>query len=140
MKTLIAFLSLFGSIICSAQHHHATENTPKKWDVKPIFNQAFTDSSFAGKEIQVALFTVPAGAIDTVSHIHDCHLIGYVLEGELITKLKNKPPQHLKKGDIFYEFPNEVHESLQNLNKERDARILLYYLFNNGAILYKKLL
>ena len=140
MKTLIAFFSLFVSIICSAQHDHATENTSKRWDVKPIFNQVFTDSSFAGKAIRVALFTVPAGAIDTVSHIHDCHLIGYILEGELITKLKNKPPQHLKKGDVFYEFPNEVHESLQNLNKDKDAKILLYYLFNNGATLYKKLL
>jgi len=136
----IAFFSLFVSLICSAQHDHETENTSKKWDVKPIFNQTFTDSSFAGKEIRVALFTVPAGAIDTVSHIHDCHLIGYILEGEIITKLKNKQPQHLKKGDIFYEFPSEIHEYLQNLNKDKDAKILLYYLFNNGAILYKKLL
>jgi len=73
MKSLIAFCGLFASIISSAQHDHATKDTSKKWEVKPIFNQAFTDSSFAGKEIRVSLFTVPAGAIDTVSHIHDCH-------------------------------------------------------------------
>ena len=139
MKTLIIFFGLSVSTICAAQHDHATENTSKKWDVNPIFNRAFTDSSFAGKEIRVALFIVPAGAIDTVKHIHDCHLIGYVLEGELITKLKNKLPQRLKKGDIFYEFPNEVHESLQNLNKNKDAKILLYYLFTKGATLYKKI-
>lgn len=139
MKTLIVCLSLLMSIICSAQHEHATENTSKKWEVKPIFHQAFTDSSFAGKEIQVALFIVPAGGIDTVAHIHDCELIGYILEGEVITKLKNKQPHHLKKGDIFYQFPREVHESLQNPNKEKEAKILLYYLFNNGATLYKKL-
>ena len=122
MKTLISFFSLFVSIICSAQHDHAIKDTSKKWEAKPLFNQAFTDSSFAGKEIRVALFTVPAGAIDTVSHIHDCHLIGYILEGEIITKLKNKQPQHLKKSDIFYEFPNEVHESLQNLNKDKEIK------------------
>jgi quercetin dioxygenase-like cupin family protein len=139
MKTLMVFLSLFVSIICSAQHEHSTSNNSKKWNVRPIFNQAFSDSSFAGKEIQVAVFTVPAGAIDTLKHIHDCHLVGYILEGEVVTKLKNKPPQHLKKGDTFYEFPNEVHESLQNVNKNKDAKILLYYLFNRGATLYKKI-
>lgn len=138
MKASISFLALFVSIICSGQHHVA-ETASKKWEVKPIFAQAFTDSSFAAKEVRVAIFTVPAGAIDTVHHIHDCHLIGYIVEGEVITKLKNKPPQHLKAGDAFYEFPNEVHESLQNLNSERDAKILLYYLFDSGATLYKKL-
>jgi quercetin dioxygenase-like cupin family protein len=138
MKAPISFLGLFVSIICSGQHH-AAETASKKWEVKPIFVQAFTDSSFAGKEVRVAIFTVPAGAIDTVRHIHDCHLIGYIVEGEVITKLKNKPPQHLKAGDAFYEFPNEVHESLQNLNSESDAKILLYYLFDSGATLYKKL-
>lgn len=137
MKTVITFLSLFASIICFAQHEHASEDT-KKWEHKPIFHQAFTDSSFAGKEIQVVLFTVPAGKVDPVAHNHDCQLIGYILEGEVITKLKNKPPQHLKKGDVFYEFPNEVHESLQNPNKKTDAKILLYYLFEKGAVLYKK--
>jgi quercetin dioxygenase-like cupin family protein len=139
MKTLIVCLSLSMSIICSAQHEHATGNTPKKLEVRPIFHQAFTDSSFAGKEIQVSVFIVPAGAIDTVAHIHECELIGYILEGEVITKLKNKQPQHLKKGDIFYEFLREVHESLQNPNHEKEAKILLYYLFNSGATLYKKL-
>ena len=139
MKTLTAIFSLFVSIICCAQHDHVAESPSKKWDNKTIFNKVFTDSSFAGKEIKVGLFTVPAGAIDTVTHIHDCHLIGYILEGEVITKLRNKQPRHLKKGDIFYEFPNEVHESLQNLNKDKDAKILLYYVFTNGATLYKRL-
>lgn len=139
MKTFITSLSLIVSIVCSAQHDHATENISKKWGFKTIFNQVFTDSSFAGKEMQVVLLTVPAGANDTVTHRHACHLIGYVLEGELITKMKDKPAQLLKKGDSFYEFPNEVHESLRNLNKAQDAKILLYYLFIKGATLYKKL-
>jgi quercetin dioxygenase-like cupin family protein len=139
MKTLITFSGILISAVCCAQHDHATPNVSKSWDFKPIFNQAFTDSSFAGKELKVSFVTIPAGTNDTVTHIHDCHLIGYVLEGEIVTKLRNKPGQHLKKGDIFYEFPKEVHESLQNLSKDQDAKILLYYLSNKGATLYKKL-
>jgi quercetin dioxygenase-like cupin family protein len=139
MKAPIVCLGLLASIICSAQHEHAAEKTFKKLEVKPIFHQAFTDINFAGKEVQVALFIVPAGVVDTVAHIHDCELIGYILEGEVISKMKNKQPRHLKKGDVFYEFPNEVHESLQNPDNEKEAKILLYYLFNKGATLYKKL-
>lgn len=139
MKSLCVILSLFVSTVCIAQHDHAPERSAGKWEHKPIFRQAFADSSFVGKEIQVAQFTVPAGAIDPVTHVHDCELVGYILEGEVITKLKNKPAQHLKKGDVFYEFPNEVHESIQNPDSKTDAKILLYYLFNTGAVLYKKL-
>lgn len=106
---------------------------------KVIFHQAFTDSSFNGKEVQMVHFTVPAGAIDTVVHVHDCQLIGYILEGQVITKLKNKPEQYLKKGDVFYEFPNEVHELLRNPDQIAEAKILLYYLYTKNAILYKKL-
>lgn len=138
MKSSLAILSLFASSLCLGQHEHASETVAKKSEHIAIFDQAFTDSSFVGKEIKVALFTVPAGAIDLTKHVHDCQLIGYILEGEVITKLKDKVPQHLKKGDVFYEFPNEVHESLQNPNEKMEAKILLYYLFNAGAVLYKK--
>ena len=102
MKMLYAILSLFVSTFCLAQHEHQPEKSTGKWEHKPIFRQSFTDSSFVGKEIQVTQFTVPAGAIDPVAHVHDCELVGYILEGEVITKLKNKPAQHLKKGDVFY--------------------------------------
>lgn len=138
MKSSLAILSLFVSSICLGQHEHASQTITKKSEHIDIFDQAFTDSSFVGKEIKVALFTVPAGAVDLTKHVHDCQLVGYILEGEVITKLKDKAPQHLKKGDVFYEFPNEVHESLQNPNEKMEAKILLYYLFNTGAVLYKK--
>ncbi len=75
----------------------------------------------------------------TTKHVHDCPPIGYVLEGQIITKLKNKPEQHLKKGDVFYEFPNEVDEMLWNPDPTIGAKILLYYLYNKSATLYKKL-
>ena len=139
MKLLCLILILFVSTLCVAQHDHQPEKSTGKWEHKPIFRQSFKDSSFVGKEIQVVQFTVPAGAVDPIAHVHDCELVGYILEGEVITKLRNKPAQHLKKGDVFYEFPNEVHESIENPDPKMDAKILLYYLFDSGAVLYKKL-
>jgi quercetin dioxygenase-like cupin family protein len=139
MKIPIASFAMAVSMICTAQHEHKTAESAGKWEFTPVFNHAFTDSGFAGKDVQLAIFTVPAGALDTVAHTHDCELIGYILEGEVITKMKNKSPMHLKTGDVFYEYPNEVHESLENALKDTDAKILLYYLYNKGATLYKKL-
>lgn len=139
MKKLILLCCLVNSFATFAQHEHESKTVAKKWSHVPIFKESFTDSSFANKEVQVVNFIVPAGAIDNVAHQHNCHLVGYIVEGTVITKLKGKPAQTLNKGDVFYEFPNEIHESLQNPDKEHDAKILLYYLYNKGANLYKKL-
>jgi quercetin dioxygenase-like cupin family protein len=138
MKKLFLLSCLFINFICFAQHAHESKTATKEWSHIPVFTQSFTDSSFAGKEVQLVNFTIPAGAIDSIAHQHNCHLIGYILEGQVITKLKDKPAQHLKKGNVFYEFPNEIHESIQNPDKKKEAIILLYYLFDKGASLYKK--
>lgn len=139
MNTILPALFLFSFQLVFAQHDHESKSASKKWEHLQLFHQVFLDSSFTGKEIQLVHFIVPAGARDTVVHLHDCQLIGYILEGQVITKLKNKPEQHLKKGDIFYEIPNEVLEMLRNPDQNNDAKILLYYLYNKGANLYKKL-
>jgi quercetin dioxygenase-like cupin family protein len=80
---------------------------------------------------------IPPGSTDSVQHQHTAHLVGYVLEGEIITKMKNKSPQKISMGQSFYEFPDEVHEYIKNNSLQRQARILLYYLYNKKAVLYK---
>lgn len=56
MKSSITILSLFVSSLCLGQHGHTSETITKKSEHVSIFDQAFTDRSFAGKEIKVALF------------------------------------------------------------------------------------
>lgn len=82
-------------------------------------------------------FTVPTD--DPVAHVHDCELVGYILEGEVITKLKNKPAQHLKKGDVFMNFQLRF----TNRFKIRTARLTQRFYCITCLILercfYKKL-
>ena len=102
MKLFSLTLCLFISTCCLAQHNHVPERSAGNWEHKPIFRKAFTDSSFVGKEIQVAQFTAPAGAIDPVTHVHNCELVGYILEGGVITKLKDKPgPASEERGCVL---------------------------------------
>lgn len=72
-------------------------------------------------------------------HSNAAHLVGYTLEGEVITKMKDKPAQTFKAGDAFYEYPDEVHEYLKNTSKTHQAVILLYYQHKKDATLYMPL-
>ena len=131
---------LFFILACGfskAQHDHKVpDNT--SWEHTPLFKKTFTDTGYIGKEVSVAQFIVPPGARDTIVHQHDCQLIGYIAEGTVITKMKNKAPVQLTQGQLFYEYPNEVHESLINPDNQKRAVIILYYLYQTGAVLYKK--
>ena len=124
------------SISLKAQHNHLPAKKTE-FEHTMLFQKAFSDPGYTGKEVMVAQLLVPARAKDTIAHHHDCQLIGYIAEGEVITKMKDKDPIHLTKGQVFYEYPNEIHESLINPNKKKKALIILYYLYNTGANLYK---
>ena len=138
MKYLFVLFFLVSRGFSIAQHDHTIPDTAR-WEHIPVFKKSFTDSGYIGKEVSVARFIVPPGARDTIVHQHDCQLIGYIAEGAVITKMKNKEPIHLTQGQVFYEYPNEVHESLINPDKQKRAVIILYYLYHTGAVLYKKM-
>ena len=82
--------------------------------------------------------TLPPGSIDTIKHQHLAHLTGFVLEGKVISKMKDKPAQIFVTGQAFYEYPGQVHEYLKNSSPDKPAKILLYYLYKKEADLYRK--
>ena len=137
MKVSIIYI-LFLSVLTSCQPK-GDKDTDKvrheKWLNTTLFHQALSDSGLVNKEVSLVKLIIPAGGTDTIPHAHACELIGYVLEGEVITKMKDIPAKRLQDGDVFYEYPNQVHESIQNPGN-KPASLLLYYLYTNGAALY----
>lgn len=128
--------------ISVAQHDHASTPAPDraaKWTHRLVLDQSLQSTSPDLEQIKVDEMTIPAGAEDTVTHRHTAHLVGYVLEGEVITKMKDKPAQTFKAGQAFYEYPDEVHEFLKNTSKTNRAVILLYYQHKKDAVLYTPL-
>jgi quercetin dioxygenase-like cupin family protein len=130
---ILAFV-LIGHICFSQDDHSTNHGSQMRQDL--LFTKTFDDSSFLGKEIKVQRLIIPAGVKDTIPHRHDAHLIGFILEGKAVSKMKDKEPWHLSQGQIFYEYPNELHEYIYNPDKKRQLVILLYYLYNKGAKLY----
>ena len=125
--------------MAAQDHNHTTTATPDratKWTHRLVLDQALQSTSADLEQIKVDEMTIPAGGEDTVTHRHTAHLVGYVLEGEVITKMKDKPAQTFKTGQAFYEYPDEIHEFLKNTSKTSRAVILLYYQHKKDAVLY----
>lgn len=137
MRYIFLIICFLGFLTCAAQHH-TEKNTPKKFEEKLLLKQTFSDSSFAGKEVRIETLTIPPASKDFAPHRHNCHLLGYILNGNIVTKMKDKEALHLSQGQTFYEYPNELHEYIYNPNEKEKAVILLYYLYDKGASLYSK--
>jgi drug/metabolite transporter (DMT)-like permease/quercetin dioxygenase-like cupin family protein len=140
LKAVTALLLCLFFVTTRSQTHEQ-KNLQKKsaaWKHRLILIQALKDSSNNDEEIKLDEMIIPPGGSDTISHQHTAHLTGYLLEGEVITKMRKKPPQTIKTGQAFYEFPDEVHEYIKNTSLHKQARVLLYYLYKKNAALYKK--
>lgn len=83
----------------------ADDSTPR---AKRAIIDRHDQSEVSGKEIILGTAQLPAGA--TIGwHTHDGDEIGYVLQGDLILKIRGKPDRVLKAGDHFFNTRGAVH-------------------------------
>jgi quercetin dioxygenase-like cupin family protein len=99
-------------------------------DVKQLF--AIDLADYPGKEGLMLEVSYPPGARDMV-HRHNAHAFVYVLEGEIIMQLKDKPAVTLKAGQTFYEGPTDVHAVGRNASNTEPARFVVVLLKAKGA-------
>lgn len=123
-------------MFCSFQYANAQLASDKQWQTKVLFKQLLSDTGLVNKSVQVVHLQIPSGGVDTMPHKHPCELIGFVLEGEIETKMQGLPAQRYKKGDVFYEYPGQVHEFIKNVITTDPAKLILFYVFTTGTKLY----
>jgi quercetin dioxygenase-like cupin family protein len=99
-------------------------------DVKDLF--AIDLADYAGKEGRMIEVSYPPGAQDVV-HRHDAHAFVYVLEGQIVMRLKGQPAVTLKAGQTFYEGPSDVHVVGRNASNTEPARFVVVLLKAKGA-------
>ena len=85
-----------------------------------------------GKEGLMITVDFAPGAEDPV-HRHDAHAFVYVLEGTITMQLKGAPAVTLKRGQVFYEGPDDVHLVGKNASDTEPAKILVVLVKNKGA-------
>lgn len=137
-KSLLAVLLASAITTAYSQHHQAKKNataeTPIKFDF--VLSQALSDPELKDYKMESTVMTLAPGAVDTVSHRHDCELFGYVMEGNIQIALVTKEPITFSTGQMFYEKRNILHTLAKNPNQEKTARILLIFIIKNGRVGY----
>jgi quercetin dioxygenase-like cupin family protein len=71
--------------------------------------------------------TYPPGG-SSPPHSHPCAVIGYVIEGALLTAVESGPGAVVRAGESFYEEPNSVHRVSANASGREPVRFLAYFI------------
>lgn len=138
MNSCMAFLTalFFFGLPTSAFSQHSHE--PKGQSPTPpltfnhVLSQPLADSALTDYKMESSVMTVAPGAVDTVSHRHDCELFGYVLEGQVQVALVTKEPKTFSAGQMFYERRNILHTVTKNPDPKKAAKVLLIFIIKNG--------
>ena len=98
--------------------------------VKELFVKPLAD--FPGKEALMLEVNYPPGGMDEI-HRHDAHAFVYVLEGAIRMQVKGQPEKTLKKGETYYEGPDDIHLVGRNASATEPARFVVVLIKNQGA-------
>jgi quercetin dioxygenase-like cupin family protein len=132
-KSLIVVLFFIQFSAAYSQHHKAEENTTASpLSFSHVMSQALSDSALTSYKMVSSVMTIRPGAVDTVSHRHDCELFGYVLEGDVQVALVTKEPKTFSAGQMFYEKRNILHTITRNPSSQTPARVLLIFIIKDG--------
>lgn len=73
---------------------------------------------------------LPGGA--SLPHRHDAQVFVYVLEGAMTMQVDGGAPVTLRRGQTFYEGPNDVHRLSANASQTEPAKILVFVVKTKG--------
>ena len=127
---LIAFISMISGL-AFGQHQGGQHQEGHNQALAPelLFQKTLDIPGLENKEVRMAIVTYQPGEISP-AHRHPVALFIYVLEGEIETTYEGKVTK-LKKGDVFYEHPDGLHNGTKNLTK-KPAKLLIYFLGDPG--------
>lgn len=74
--------------------------------------------------VMITVEYLPGGA--SLPHRHDAQVFVFVLEGALRMQVRGAPVLTLRKGQTFYEGPEDIHEVSANASLTEPARILVF--------------
>ena len=85
-----------------------------------------------GKEGLIERVVLSPGEI-VPPHRHNADVFAYVLEGSVITQVKDANPQTVHAGEVFYESPTDVHIGSRNASTTQPETLLVFIVKKAGA-------
>jgi quercetin dioxygenase-like cupin family protein len=99
----------------------------------PTVTPLMTRELAAAPDKEALMITVtyaPGGA--SLPHRHDAQVFVYVLEGAMTMQVDGGAPVTLKRGQVFYEGPDDVHRISANASRTAPAKILVLMIKDKG--------
>lgn len=85
-----------------------------------------------GKEGLIERVVLSPGEV-VPPHRHNADVFAYVLEGSVITQVKDGNPHTVHAGEVFYESPTDVHIGSRNASTTQPATLLVFFVKKKGA-------
>ncbi|MGH9162507.1 MAG: cupin domain-containing protein [Vicinamibacteraceae bacterium] len=99
-------------------------------NVTPLLTKPL--AGIEGKEAMMLTVEYAPGA-SSAPHRHNANTFVYVLEGAIVMQVAGGEPVTLTKGHTFYESPSDIHSVSRNASKTERARILVFFVKDEGA-------
>ncbi len=138
MKTRIVILGLSLALATITQHSNAEEGPAHPSHLgansRIAFSQTMPQLDGSHLRITAVVVTYAPGNF-SAPHSHPCPVVGYVIHGAVLMKVKGGPEAVYKSGESFYEAPNNIHLVSANASLTEPATFLAYFLCDRSSAL-----
>ena len=131
-KFIFSFSVLFTAFAFStkAQHPEHADMKVQAYPPKVLFTKQLP-ASLKKDEVQVVLVTLAPGEVAN-AHRHPMATFGFVLEGSIESTFEGV--KHIyKQGEVFWEEPGGLHNQTRNLNKTKEAKLVVFFVGATGS-------
>jgi quercetin dioxygenase-like cupin family protein len=125
-KTLVVLLLMFSNAFVFASRSTYAQVAKET----PLITKELPD--LPGKEGLVETVVLAPGEV-VRPHRHNADVFAYVLEGSVITQVRDGKPQTVHAGEVFYESPTDIHIDSRNASMTRPAKLLVFFVKEIGA-------
>ena len=124
-SAIIAIVLLFSACCTTAQQ------TPSKASVQTgvveVLSQKLPTMDGTNLTVKLIDVTYPAGAASR-PHSHPCVVVGYVVDGAIVSQVKGEAESTYAAGKAFYEAPNGVHAVSKNASATTPSKLLAIFI------------
>lgn len=131
MKALPCLGALALLMAAPAVQAHGTKS---RGDVAQTIKLTFQGEipNIPGKSLKTVLVTYgPGGSTSAHSHAKSAFILGYVLEGAIVSAVNGGAPKTYHAGESFTENPGDHHAASYNASKTKPAKLLAIFVVDS---------
>jgi quercetin dioxygenase-like cupin family protein len=98
----------------------------------PVFKHDLPNLTMEDWEVTVSYVDYPPGRVGQTHH-HAGFVLGYVLEGAIVTKISGQEEKTYRTGEMFFEPPGSTHEVSNNASATEPAKLLAMIFAKKGV-------